>query len=131
MMLYLIALGGLAAPVPDCPYVSRADAMWVLGAPVDSVTSRPTVNAMAKVVGSVCVYRAGSRFVTVSVMEYPTSAEAEAARAVASGSCTMIRGTQLVSIDVGGPGMDNVVMAQRGVPTPGVYSEAIRCARKM
>lgn len=131
MLPYLIALGGLVAHVPDCPYVSRADARWVLGAPVDSVSSRPTVNAMAKVVGSVCVYRAGSRFVTVSIMEYPTSAEAEAARAVAGGACAMVYGTQLVSIDVGGPGMDKVAVAQRGVPTPGVYSEAIRCARKM
>jgi hypothetical protein len=85
MLPYLIALSGLVAHVPDCPYVSRAGAMRVLGAPVDSVAKW----------------------------------------------CTVVDGTQLISIGVGGSGMSRALMAQRGLNTPGAYSEPIRCARKM
>jgi len=131
MLPYLIALSGLVTHVPDCPYVSRAGAMRVLGAPLDSVSIRPTLDATAKVVGSVCIYRAGDRFMTVSIVAYSTSAAAEAARATIGESCTMVDGTQLISIGVGGPGMSRAPMAQRGFPTPGAYSEPIRCARKM
>lgn len=126
MLIQLIALAGLSAAAPDCPLVTRADAMSLLGAPVDSVSSPgPMRDQHTMVVATRCRYHAGSRSISVTMLEYPSAAAALAAAEAGSerivvwevvsgrtvaycvqkggGSYDILHEKQIVSIGLGGP----------------------------